>query len=79
MKVRELIEALNKLDPNLDIFCWSEDEKLLEDNRMFVLFDIEHVDMLKGHRTRLEDHTPYFKIDNSAPETFATLQVTSDF
>jgi hypothetical protein len=40
MKVRELQEHLSKLDPELDVLCYSEDEKLLTEKRGFVLFDI---------------------------------------
>lgn len=29
MKVHELVEHLQKFDPNLDVLCWSEDENLL--------------------------------------------------
>lgn len=36
MTVRELQEHLSKLDPELDLVCYSEDEELLGDNRGFI-------------------------------------------
>jgi hypothetical protein len=40
MKVRELQEQLSKLDPELDVVCYSEDERLLVEGRGFILFDV---------------------------------------
>jgi hypothetical protein len=37
MKVRELQEHLSKLDPEIDVVCYSEDERLLVEKRGFVL------------------------------------------
>lgn len=80
MKVRELQEHLSKLDPELDVLCYSEDEKPLTEKRGFILFDILAVNTSEAEWLRLEDGTPYLKFErgaNSVP--MATLEVTSDF
>lgn len=81
MKVRELQEKLSKLDPELEVVCYSEDEKLLVEGRGFILLDIMAVNTAEAERLRLEDGTPYLKFDIHAEEAtaIATLEVTSDF
>ena len=80
MKVRELQEQLSRLDPELDVVCYSEDEKLLVDRRGFILFDVLAVSTAKAERLRLDDGTPYLTFDSGpASEAIATLEVTSDF
>jgi len=44
MKVRELQERLTKVDPELEVLCYSEDARLLVEDRGFILFDISAVD-----------------------------------
>lgn len=36
MKVHELKEHLNKLDPELDVLCISEDERLLDEKQILL-------------------------------------------
>jgi hypothetical protein len=80
MKVRELQEHLSKLDPELDVLCYSEDEKLLTEKRGFILFDILAVNTSEAERLRLEDGTPYLKFERGPNSVaMATLEVTSDF
>ncbi len=80
MKVRELCEHLSKLDPELDVLCYCEDERLLIEKRGFVLFDIFAVSPTKAERLRLEDGTPYLKFERGAHSVaIATLEVTSVF
>lgn len=80
MKVRELQEQLSKLDPDLDVVCYSEDERLLVEGRGFVLFDVLAVSMAGVQRLRLDDGTPYLMFDSGpASAAIATLEVTSDF
>ncbi len=80
MKIRELQEYLGKFDPELDIMCYSEDEKALSEERGFVLFDILDVNVSEAKRVRLEDGTPYLKFERG-PNSVAmvTLEITSDF
>ncbi|HAU30822.1 MAG: hypothetical protein XD84_2115 [Desulfotomaculum sp. 46_80] len=80
MKVRELQEHLSKTDPELDVVCYSEDERLLVENRGFILFDILAVSTVDAERLRLDDGTPYLKFERGlASVAMATLEVTSDF
>jgi hypothetical protein len=80
MKVRELQQELNKLDPNLEVVCYSEDEKLLVEGRGFILFDVFAVNTTAAEQLRLDDGTPYLKFGSSpTATTIATLEVTSDF
>lgn len=80
MKVRELQEHLSKLDPKLDVVCYSEDERLLVEGRGFILFDVLAVSRADAVRLRLDDGTPYLKFDRGpASVGVATVEVTSDF
>jgi len=80
MKVRELQEHLSKLDPELEVVCYSEDERLLVEKRGFILFDILAVSTTNAERLRLEDGTPYLKFEQGPDSaTITTLEVTADF
>jgi len=63
VKVRELQEQLSKLDPELDVVCYSEDEGLLAEGRGFILFDMLAISTAEAERLRLEDGTPYLKLE----------------
>lgn len=80
MKVRQLQMHLSKLDPELDVVCYSEDEKFLIEGKGFILFDVLAVNTTQAVRIRLDDGTPYLKFEKS-PESviITTLEVTSDF
>lgn len=80
MKVQELQQQLSKLDPDLEVLCYSEDATLLGRDQAFRLLDIEAVSTTRGERVRLDDGTPYLKLGKS-PESIvlATLEVTLDF
>jgi len=80
MKVRELREKLDKLDSELTVVCHCEDESLLVEGRLFILFDILAVSTTQAERLRLDDGTPYLKLERGpASVSIATLEVTSDF
>lgn len=80
MKIRELQEQLNKLDPELDVVCYSEDERLLVEGRGFILLDVLAVSTAEAERLRLDDGTPYLKFERGpASVTIATLEITSNF
>ena len=80
MTVSELQEIISKLDPKLEVVCYSEDERLLVERRGFILFDVSDVRTAEVERLRLEDGTPYLKF-NKGPTSaaIAILEVTSDF
>ena len=80
MKIRELQEQLSKLDPELDVVCYSEDKRLLAEGRGFILFDVLAVSTADVERLRLDDGTPYLTFDRGpASAAIATIEVTSDF
>ena len=80
MKVRELQEQLRKLNSELDVVCYSEDERLLVEEGGFILLDVLAVSIVAAERLRLNDGTPYLLLNRGpASQTIATLQVTSDF
>ncbi len=80
MKVRELQERLSKLDPELDMLCYTEDARFFKSAENFVLFEIENVTTTYGERVRLDDGTPYLKLGKGPNSVFlATLEVTADF
>jgi hypothetical protein len=80
MKVRELQQQLSKLDPNLEVLCYSEDEILQSEGQVFRLFDIESVSTTHGEKVRLKDNMPYLKLGQGPDsEVLAILTVTSEF
>lgn len=79
MKVRELQERLSKLDPQLEVVCYSEDEKLLAKGRGFILLDVLAVDTTEAERLRLDDGTPFLTFGKGpAASSVVTLEVTTD-
>jgi hypothetical protein len=80
MKVGELQQQLSKLDPDVEVLCYSEDEALRGKNQAFRLLDIECVSTAEGERIRLDDERPYLRLGKS-PESMviAILEVTADF
>lgn len=45
MKVKDLVDRLSKLDPNLDIYGYTEDLKLASDDRPYHVFSIGSMDV----------------------------------
>ena len=80
MKVRELQEKLAKLDPEVELACYCEDEEFLVDGRHFTLFEVEAVSSSDAERVRLDDGTPYLKFGKSAASTtIGIIEITSKF
>ncbi len=80
MKVRELQKHLSKFDPELDVVCYSEDERLLVEGRGFILFDVSDVSTAEAEWLRLDDGTPYLKFHKGPTSTaIGILEITSDF
>lgn len=80
MKVKELIAALSKLDPDLPVICYSEDEALQAEGHMFRLLEINHVDALEGEMMRDDNGVATLKLGNSPLSTkMASIDVTTDF
>jgi hypothetical protein len=80
MKVHELQERLGKLDPELDVLCYTEDTKIVGADVGFRLLEIEDVTTTHGEQLRLDDGTPYLKLGKGPNSTaLATLEVTAVF
>ena len=79
MKVSELQARLSKLDPSLEVYCYTEDEKLATQDRPFVIFAVCSADTVRAVQTRLDDGTPYFQFDNEKGRPVVTLEITGDF
>ena len=80
MKVKDLIKELSKLDENLDILCYTEDEELVPSEDLFRILAIDSVDTTVAEKTRLEDGTPSLKFGESElSQKHATINVTSTF
>ncbi|MFW6118609.1 MAG: hypothetical protein ACOC6R_03855 [Chloroflexota bacterium] len=80
MKVRELQEQLSKLDPELDVMCYSEDKGLLVEGRSLILFDVIAVSRAEAEQLRLANGTLYLRFERGPKSAaIATLEVTSEF
>lgn len=80
MKVRELITQLEKLDPNLEVYCYTEDERFATESRPFWILDLQHVQTVKAVLSRDAHHLPVAKFENSPDaRTIVTIDVSSDY
>jgi hypothetical protein len=81
MTVKELILELSKLDPELEVLCYSEDGELLPPGHLFRLLYIESVTVNDAERRRNSDDgipsLKFMKTEHS--EKLAFLNVTVDF
>ena len=80
MKVKDLIDQLNRIDRNLEVLCYTEDTDLLPSGHGFRLFEIEAVQEVQGKKKRGDDQVPSLKI-GSGPQSqaHAIIEITSDF
>lgn len=80
MKVKELIAKLEKLEPDLEIYGYTEDESLATPNKPFYVFDINSVDVQVAETFRDEDRSPSITFGESKnSRKLAFLNVTTDF
>jgi len=80
MKVKELVEKLNQLDPELEVLCYSEDSNLLAFEHLFRLLDIHGVSIVEGEKRRGDDQIPSLKIGHTQhSQKHAVIEVTPDF
>lgn len=79
MTVGELVKSLSKLDPSIEVLCYTEDEDLLAGRVGFLLLDVTSVAPTDGEPTRV-DGRPYLKLGKGPySKTHALLDVTADF
>ena len=81
MKVKDLVERLNKFDPELKVLCSTEDSELLAPKHLFRLLDIHDVSVVEAELTRGEaDQVPSLKIGHtSLSQKHVIIEVISDF
>ena len=80
MKLKELLNQLSHLDPDLDVLCYSEDENLLAPNHGFRLLEIDGIDVVEAEKHRGEDEIGSLKFEKSdLSEVHVLINVTSDF
>ncbi|VVN71863.1 hypothetical protein PS718_00482 [Pseudomonas fluorescens] len=80
MKVKELIEKLQKLDQNLTVYVTCEDPDIVGLNNFVRPFVIEDVAVVEIDLTRDKDHRPEIAATSVGEgQKCATLEITSDF
>jgi hypothetical protein len=80
MTVKELISKLSKLDPELEVLCYSEDDELVPPGHLFRLLYIESVTVNDAQRRKGDDGIPSLKfVKTEHSEELAFLNVTVDF
>lgn len=80
MKVKQLLRKLKDLDPQMEIYCYCEDDDLLATDPWFRLLDILDVSVVDGRRNRTDEQTRTFKFGPSAAaQKHALIEVTSHF
>jgi len=80
MKVRELISQMEKLDPNLEVYCYTEDERFATEGRPFWVLDLQHLQTVDAVLSRDEHGLPITKFENSSSaRTIVTIDVSADF
>jgi len=80
MKIRELIDKLKLLDPDLEVVGYTEDQDLLASGHLFRLFDIETVIVSEAEKTRADDGVPTYKLGKTGhSKPHAVLEMTGSF
>jgi hypothetical protein len=82
MKVSDLMARLAKLDPNLDVYCYTEDERLATASRPYWFLDLNSVDTTKARMDRDENGLPiatFVDLEAKDARTIVTINVSLDF
>jgi len=79
MKVKDLIQKLSKLNGELEILCYTEDESLVAGGEGVKALDILDISETKLKVTRNVDHKVQLKFTgSSADRAYALIEITSD-
>jgi hypothetical protein len=79
MIARQLIAELSKLNPDVDVVCYTEDRELLMNEMRFRLLNIEGVDSTVGEKVNVEG-VPTIKMGEPPSATMVgRLHVTLQF
>jgi hypothetical protein len=80
MKVKDLIAQLSKLDQDLEVYGYMEDESLANKDHACHLFVVDSVDVSAAETFRDEDHTPAIRFGQSdSARNIAFVNLTKDF
>lgn len=80
MKVKDLIAALGKLDPNSDVYGYCEDESPKTAEKMFSVFFIDGADEQMAITERSEHGKPMLKFDSGqGSRKLVFISMTTDF
>lgn len=80
MKVRDLLEKLKNVDPNLEVFGYSEDEELLASGHQFRVLDLVDIAISDAERARTDDGVPTFKFGRTAnSRSHVIVEMTGSF
>jgi len=82
MKVSELMAKLANLDPNLDVYCYTEDERFATNDRPFWFLDVHSVDTTKVRMDRDTNGLPtatFVDLEAKDARTLVAINVSSDF
>lgn len=80
MKVKELIKRLESLDPDLDIYGYTEDELFTKQRKPFYIFEIDSVDVKIAETSRDGNRAPVITFGESEnSRKLAFISITIDF
>ena len=80
MKVREALERLSSLDPDLELICYSADEEMATPKHRFRIFEIDDISTIEAERKKGKDQIPSLNFERTAAlERLAVIEITSTF
>ncbi|MBU0799936.1 MAG: hypothetical protein KKA05_02940 [Alphaproteobacteria bacterium] len=80
MKIKDFKAKLDRLDPEMEVVLCCEDEHMRQEGNLFLLFDIQSIDVTEAEKIRLEDGKPYLKLGKSdRSDKLAVVDITTDF
>ncbi|MCG7895320.1 MAG: hypothetical protein JAZ12_12785 [Candidatus Thiodiazotropha taylori] len=81
MKIKDLIEKLQKFDPNKSVVCYCEDEGLISDSGPIQVLEIMEVSENEAESSRLNngEGKPCLKFGSSKHSSkYVLIEITSD-
>ncbi len=64
----------------MDVLCYSEDETLIKKDLLFLLLEIEELNVIEGEKWRVDDGVPTIKLGKTqSSQKLVALIVTSVF
>lgn len=80
MKVRDLIAQLSKIDQDMEVYGYTEDESFATHDKPFRLFFVDDVSVNSAILTRGNDGTPQANFDSGpGSQRLALINMSVDF